>query len=449
MSEQEKLSDRIGSTVDSLKAEIGRLKEDIQIVRDQPEYATYFEMLDSVKDRVLALFGRWNTNSASNMPSVSNVLRGSKWGSDSSSGHRQADGEGDRPSYLVNDDNSHARSSGLSFLGKQGDPFSKPRLVPSWLNFNSVVAVCALVVAWNSWQAYQQNDLIGAAAIALIAAGALFGYCCGIVSFFVSLVGAVAAYYFAPQLGVEFEHLFAEYFSTTGLLNRGLAIGAAGLLIFLCIHLISALLVDSVAGSSGDKSTLSSWLGLGAGAFQATVCVLLFLNGFAVLQPMFPVTEGGSEVGADSSAIAQLETAIEQSQWRPWAERNNLFERFPELNVVTEIHRSVDGLKGPDDVRGLLRHPLVMELREQPETEEAVQKLSKDIDFVELMTGKRSSEYTISTLLNSNAVLNLIEQPGFLQTARQVLSETSDLEVDPESEMDSTSTETRYTSGGE
>lgn len=446
MSEQEKLSDRIGSTVDSLKAEVSRLKEDIQIVRAQPEYAKYFEIFDSVRDRVSASLGRWKTGGGSSMPSI---LRGSKWGSGTSAAHGKAESASDRPSYLVNDESSKTRSSARSMLGKQGSPFSKTSLVPRWLNFNSVVTVCALIVAWKSWQAYQQDDLVAASAIPLIAAGALFGYCCGIVSFLVSLVGAVAVYYFAPQLGVEFEHLFAEYFATAGLLNRGLAIGAAGLLIFLFVHLLSSLLIDSIAGNSGGNSPLSSWLGLGAGAAQATVCVLLFLNGFAVLQPMFPVAEGGGEVGGESSLVAQIETAIEQSQWRPWAERNNLFERFPRLNVVAEVHRSVDGLKGPDHVRRLMRHPLVMELRMQPSMEDAVRELSKDPDFVELMKGERSSEYTISTLLSSNAVLNLIEQPGFLQTARQVLNETSELEVSPESELDSTSTETRYTSGGE
>lgn len=311
-----------------------------------------------------------------------------------------------------------------------------------WLLPKAVVATVIAAAAWAIWKAYQQGDLVAVAAGLMVAAGALYGYWRGIVGSVISLVGIAVAYFIAAQLGVAYEHLVAAKFGTTGILNRGLAIGLAAVLVYFVFNLVSTLVLKLLASQSGERSVINQTLGLVGGATQATLCVLLFLSGFSVIKPMLPAAAELTEARTAANWFSMLSTAIEQSQLRPWMERYNPFERVPQLEKVKGIQQAICKLDGPDQVRHLMRHPSVMELRKNTEMKKAVRGLAGDPEFVDLMTGKKPlDKSTVHILLRSDAVLKLIEQPGFLKTAWEILNESS--------ESESTSTSTLYTSKSE
>jgi len=302
--------------------------------------------------------------------------------------------------------------------------------------------------AWAVWTAYQQGDSVAAVAVILVAVGALFGFWRGIVGTVISLIGFVAAYLTAPQLGVAYEQLTTDRLGTTGILNRAVTIGLAGIVVFVVFKLVSSLVWKVMTGPSSGRSAIDRILGLAGGAAQAAFCILLFLGGFSVIKPALPTAAEVPEEAVSAQRILTLSNAIDASQLKPWVEQYNPFEKVTQFEKISDIQQAISKLDGPDRVRHLMRHPAVMSLRKAPEMKKAVAGLAGEQEIVELMTGKRPfDKQAVGTLLQSDAVLNLIEQPGFLEAAKDVLIESpKKLPASKLSDSESTSTRTQYTS---
>ncbi len=308
-----------------------------------------------------------------------------------------------------------------------------------------VVVVSILgALAWLSWQEYQQGDYVAVAALLLVAFGALIGFLRGIIGTIISLVGFVAAYLTAPQLGAAYEQLVADRLGTAGILNRTVAIGVAGLIVFVVFSIVSSLIWRLMAGRSEEgRSIIDRVLGLAGGAAQAALSILLFLGGFSVIKPALPTPADLPDDAVAGHRVLALSEAIDRSKLKPWVEQYNPFEKVPQLEEIAEIRQTIAELNSPKRVRQVMRHPSVLELRKDPEMKKAVQGLTGETAIVELMTGKRPFDKSaVGTFLQSDAVLNLIEQPGFLEAAKDILLESQ--EEMPASE--SSSTRTRYTS---
>lgn len=269
-----------------------------------------------------------------------------------------------------------------------------------------------------AWNCYQQNDLVAATAVVLVTLGALNGFRRGLLGMVISLIAFGVAYHFAPQFGLAHEATFSEHFGTTGVLNRGLSIAAAGIFTFAAFNLFSSLVLRFLLGKPNNKLSANHVLGFVAGAAQAGAAILLFLGGFVILQPTLPQETA-------PPAMLRFTEQVQSTQLRPWVDQYNPFVHVPQLNQFQQVKQTVAALSDPAQVKRILTHPSVKELREDPATEAAMLGLMRDPEMSKLLkSNQRFDDRALQKVLQNEAVMKLLDQPQFLERAQQVLSES-------------------------
>ena len=275
----------------------------------------------------------------------------------------------------------------------------------------------------------QQGDLVAAASVVVVGFSALYGTGRGALGLVVSLVALAAAFHLGPQIGLAAEDEVAAQLGTSGVLNRGIAIGLAGLGTFAAFNLFSSLTLWFLMGKS-NQGGLNQLLGFVAGAGQGALVVLVAIGGFLVLEPSLPDD-------LSSPALLQLSDYVQESRVTPWVEKYNLFVHVPQLNQFERVKRVVATLRDPQQLKRLLQHPTMEKLKQRPDTKEAILQVIRDPEIRSLFANRdRFDEAALQTLLQSDVVLNLLDQPGFLTKAQLALAEmdmeeaTSSMPVD-------------------
>lgn len=412
------------SLIDKAKAQIDQFKQDVEMLRTDSTYGPKIEKCQEVF-----------TNLTSQMRSTSESLMKKQRRSETAS-----DAPTERMAIYtpVVEADAPATSNTLA---------SKVRRLPSLKlgaadNLTGVfnVALIVTLVTMTAIAArimYQQNDWIGVTASLAVGLGALFGYYRGVVPVIVSLIGIVVAFFAAPQLGVENEHLLTEQFGTAGILNRGLAILAATALVYLGFVILSTLVLALLTRPSYGMSPFHRLCGVVGGGFHAAVLTLAIVSWIGILEPMLPQPSTTAERSATADWAARLGTAMQQSQLLATVDRYDPLAQLPMLRDVKSMSETIPKLDSPLKVRSLMRHAKIMELRQDPKMKQAVQRLAEEPELVTMLTTSESVSVA-EVLLRSPAVLNLFEQPGFLPAVVEVMSDQQDFEAG--------STTTRYTS---
>jgi hypothetical protein len=115
-----------------------------------------------------------------------------------------------------------------------------------------------------------------------------------------------------------------------------------------------------------------------------------------------------------------------ESRVGPVLETYNPFTRVPQLNRIQEVQQSVRVLSDPAKIEGLLHHPSMEQLQRRPEVRQAMQKLNSDPEIKNILHSGRSMDRTMAmTLLSHPAVLELVDQPGFMEEAVKVMQATN------------------------
>ncbi|QEG42157.1 CvpA family protein [Roseimaritima ulvae] len=291
--------------------------------------------------------------------------------------------------------------------------------------------------------AYQQ-DYVLAAALAAVAVSAVSGFKLGLLRIFGSLVGISAAIALAPGWGRSQAHHFSEWFGTTGLTNRFLAIGTIGLLIALAITCVFVLLSRRIFEQRPRLDATNRWTGLLAGAGQGAVAMLLLLGGILTIEPLqreqreqqtqlLQQTQRGRAAAGDSQAeelpasmihnlVTQTAERTQSSVVGPLVTQYNPFERIPQLNQISKLQRTAQVLHDPAEVEGLLRHPEVVRLQQQPSMQAAIASVRQDSEIQEILqSGEPINGHKAMRLLSNPAVMELVDQPEFVKTVSQIL----------------------------
>ncbi len=91
------------------------------------------------------------------------------------------------------------------------------------------------------------------------------------------------------------------------------------------------------------------------------------------------------------------------------------------------MQQSVQVLNQPGKIDELLHHPSIEKLRQHPDVEYAVDRLMRDPEIQEvLQSGKGWDRDSAVKLLSHPAVMELIDQPGFLEEAASVIKAASE-----------------------
>jgi uncharacterized membrane protein required for colicin V production len=261
---------------------------------------------------------------------------------------------------------------------------------------------------------------------------AFLGFNYGLARFSGSIAALVAAFWFAPQLGIAYEGQVAESLQTTGLLNRFLCVGVIGFLIFMLGGWIVTKILVMLAEVGPRVSKTNSWLGFVAGGFQAAAAILLLLGGLFVMEPM--VTQRSNAESLAEATIGKrfadkaLRTTelTRQSLLAPVITAYNPFTRFPELNKFEQVQKSVAVLSSPGRINELLQHPAIRQLQGLPEIEQAYEELMADGDLKDVLkSGKEMDTSTAFKLLKHPAILRLVDHPKFMEEATRIINETN------------------------
>lgn len=280
---------------------------------------------------------------------------------------------------------------------------------------------------------FQRPDYVGVAGTAAIAIACFSGFRLGASRIAASLLGLAAAIAVAPQLGVSQEHRFTEWFGTTGLANRFLSVGVIGLAITLVATLMVVIITNRMMKDRPRLAKSNSWLGFLIGGAEAAIAVLLLLGGILIMEPMeqqrshlrSPDDVRGQTVGKAITTVAMRTRA---SQLGPVIDRYNPFTRIPQLNKIEKVQQTVGVLSDPGKIDNLIRHPDITRLQERPEMKRAVEQLMSDPEIKEILySGEALGRDAVITLLNHPAVLELVDQPGFLEEANKIIEQSDAL----------------------
>jgi hypothetical protein len=215
------------------------------------------------------------------------------------------------------------------------------------------------------------------------------------------------------------------------LANRFLSIGVVGLVITFAVSSLVILLLGRLLRKRPRLDSLNRWLGFSVGAVEGLAAMVFFLGGLLIVEPMEreraelrdPADVRGRML---SKFILVTAEATRESRIGPVLETYNPFIRVPQLNRIQEVQQSVQVLSDPAKIEGLLHHPSMEQLQRRPEVRQAMQKLNSDPKISDILRSGRSMDRTMAmTLLSHPAVLELVDQPGFLEAASRVMQATN------------------------
>ncbi|MGB7329038.1 MAG: CvpA family protein [Rubripirellula sp.] len=272
-----------------------------------------------------------------------------------------------------------------------------------------------------------RGDYIAAAMTAIAGFSAFAGYRTGVFSIFASMVAIAAAVAFAPAIGMENAYRFSQWFGLTGLANRFLSIGVVGLAIGLFVMFCLWFILGSIVRR---RRTLDRWnrrFGFTLGIAQGVVGLACFIGGVLVMEPI-ELKRVGTRDPADtrgqiaSKLILSTAEATRQSVIGPYLVKYNPLAMVPQLNKVEEFGRTATVLGNPAKMQELLDAPEIQELRQKPEVRKLVNQLNSDPEVREIVqSGQAMTPSMAMTLLNHPAVMELIDQPGFLEQATKAI----------------------------
>lgn len=316
----------------------------------------------------------------------------------------------------------------------EGSGFQLMRLLPLLILIGAGAAC---------WMAYQRADYFAITAALLVMLGALNGFHRGFVGMLVSTFAVGVAIYLAPQIGVHLESMVSEKLGTTGLLKNLIATAVGGLAVFAGFNLVSSLVLRLMLGKPNRNYGFNNLFGSVVGGAHVAAALALFLVGYSMVEPT--VEESLATRKANASAADETETndtaseeiglsfnadevltkladGLKTSELRAWFDANNPIQQVPGLNKINEFQQSLGQLNDGKAVKQLLQHPSIKVLRQEPEMKAAVQQLVGEPEIVALLQSQEKfGPAALSTLLRSDAVLNLLKQPKFLSTAQEIL----------------------------
>lgn len=272
-----------------------------------------------------------------------------------------------------------------------------------------------------------QGDYIAAALLSVGGFGAFTGYRTGAFAIVASLLAITAAICYSPEIGMTHSYRFTQWFGTTGLANRFLAIGLVGLAIVAVVMFALWMILGRMFRRRPALARLNRRTGFVLGALQGVAGLVFFIGGMLVMEPI--ETERAETRDPDdtrgrlaSRLILSTAAATKQSCLGEVLVKYNPLTQFPQLNKVEQFNQTAEVLSDPVKIQSLMDAPEIAELRQKPEVQRLVSELQSDPKVSEMLqSGSPISAEMAMTLLNHPAVMHLIDTPGFLEQAAQAM----------------------------
>ena len=264
--------------------------------------------------------------------------------------------------------------------------------------------------------------------------GCWVGFRTGALKALTSILLVLAAIYAAPQLLQFVEPKLKEWFEFRGLSNRiasmVVIVFAMGCLLTGIVSLVTRMAIKK----DSTIETSNKLTGLLIGGIEAAVGILLLLGGLQVIVPMFDqqkIAEADTRFETLSDitlvTVADVSQRTKASLIGPVLDEHNPFTKYPEYNPLPKVQKTVQLLSNPSQINELMNDRKTMEkLHASDAFTTAVEKLSIEPTVQEILgSGEPPGPQQILALLNSQSVLEILDEPGFLEEATRILKESS------------------------
>lgn len=272
-----------------------------------------------------------------------------------------------------------------------------------------------------------QGETVLAAILASAGVGAFGGFRVGVLSILTSVAAIAAAIVYAPEIGMQYELQVGSKLGTTGLLNRCISVAAVGIGISMLVWLVMHLTVGRIVRNRPNLVRMNRRCGFVIGFTQGAAAILLLVGGLIVMEPIQRQKLAEANVAAEDYSVVHkvIFWTVDQTDASvigPTIRKYNPIEQIPQLNQIQRVQRTAAVLADPAKMNDVIGHPSILELQQQPEVQKAVAELRSDESINDILTsGKPMNRDAAMTLLNHPAVLNLVDQPGFLEQANKAI----------------------------
>ena len=278
------------------------------------------------------------------------------------------------------------------------------------------------------------GDYVTAGLLFATGLGCWIGFRAGALKALTSILLILAAIFVAPQLVHLVEPKLVEWFEIQGLSRRILSMAvivfAIGCTLSGIVWLVTRNAVKK--GSRGER--FNRLAGLMIGGTEAAVGTLLLLSGLLVIHPMFDqnkIAEAGERSESLSDivlvSVDDVTKRTETSLIAPILVEHNPFTKYPEYNPLPRIYKTGQLLSNPSQINELLKDEATMEkLHASDAFATAVKKLRIDPAVQEILNSEVPPRpQQILDLLNSQSVLEILDEPGFMDEVNRIIKDSS------------------------
>ena len=298
-----------------------------------------------------------------------------------------------------------------------------------------IFLLCLLLFGIPAGLCIYKGELVTGIALATVGLSCYLGYRTGAIRALAPIGGIAAAIYFAPQWLPTVEPLLFQWFSFSGLLNRIASLGVIGLGCILVCLWIGKLFSRFFVRKNGSVDGLNRWGGLLMMGGEAVAGIALLLGGIVLISP-----EGKEAVMPESATFQQnlnyqLDVVAAQTRSESIGrvlEKHNPFVKFPQLNKFKEVQQTVRTISDPAAMNKVISHPRIRELQaNQSIVQIAITELQADEKIQAILgSGEPLDREKVMALLNSQVLMDLLDQPAFVDEASKIIQELNLSEVD-------------------
>lgn len=267
------------------------------------------------------------------------------------------------------------------------------------------------------------KDFVLATAWCLVSLCGCSGLRAGAVGMVVVCLAMGPAIYYGPMIGTLCEDEFTNLLGTTGLTNRLLSIVVSTAAIMLVIDQFCKCLVVAILNERKGLQSLNRYLGGLLGCIQGIAAILLLVGGLFMIQSLTRTDSPGNDIPIQNTSLSLMNRITDEahrSYIGGWVKRYNPYDKIPQLNRFKDIRETVQLLARPNRVQQLLSHPEMLRLKADPKIQQAIRELRDDPEIAKMLHGNRPLDTSaIMTLMDSPKLLELLDHPGFVESARR------------------------------
>ena len=291
----------------------------------------------------------------------------------------------------------------------------------------TIFLMCVAVFGVPAGACIYKGDLVTGIALAVVGLCCYFGYHIGASKSIAGLAGLVLAFYLAPNSLAPIESQLTDWFSISGLLNRIISFGVLALIAIIACNAISWLISKLLLSNTNLFGKLNRWGGLLLFGAKSAIVILLFLCAVLMIYPDQELGEAPGSANFSENAhyhLSDLANRTRAGLIGDYLAEQNPFKKFPQLNKIKEVQYAVGAFTNPAQIDRVINHPRVEELQSNPAVQQAVAELKTDQTVQNIIqSGQPLDAGKVFELLNSASVLNLLEQPEFLEVAAEIANE--------------------------